>query len=120
MRQVLAGVCLVVALPTYAGLYATTVHSRANCLNNESITWWYHHPYDWRVVSYHTDQGAYSHIIDTGFQYTWRAHAIHWGEGDMTGSWRVWGYHYLLSYDKRKPFATTYAEGCNIIDGWVG
>jgi hypothetical protein len=39
----------------HAGLAATTVHSRANCSNNESITWWLGHPYDWRVVSIHTN-----------------------------------------------------------------
>jgi hypothetical protein len=78
------------------------------------------HPYNWRVVSYHTDQGARSHTIDTGFNYTWRAHAIHWGEGDLTGSWRVWGYHYLFDYHRNIPFDTTFADHCNIIDGWIG
>lgn len=34
-----------------AGLAATTVHSRANCINNESITWWLGHAYDWRVLA---------------------------------------------------------------------
>lgn len=71
-------VCTVITSDTaQAGLDRTTVHSRANCLNNESITWWYLHPYNWRVISYHTDQGAQSHTMDTGFNYTWRAHAIH-------------------------------------------
>lgn len=115
----LAGCALLsVAVTAQAGLDRTTVHSRANCLNNESITWWYLHPYDWRVVSYHTDQGSQSHTMDTGFNYTWRAHAIHWGEGNPAGSWRVYGYHYLSDYHRKIPFDTTYAEICNIIDGW--
>lgn len=97
------------SIVSHAGLDRTTVHSRANCLNNESITWWYLHPYDWRVVSYHTDQGSQAHTIDTGFIYTWRAHAIHWGEGSPTGSWRVWGYHYLSDYHRTIPFDTTYS-----------
>ncbi|MGM9454658.1 hypothetical protein ACTAZI_15120 [Legionella bozemanae] len=38
-----------------AGLAVTTVHSRANCINNESITWWLGHAYDWRVLSAHVN-----------------------------------------------------------------
>jgi len=47
---------LSLSINAYAGHDRTTVHSRANCLKNESITWWYLHPYDWRVVSYHSNQ----------------------------------------------------------------
>lgn len=101
----------------HAGLDYTTVHSRANCLNNESITWWYLHPFNWRVVSIHQDPN-YGHVMDTGFQYTWRAHAIHWGEGTDTGTWKVSGYHYEINYSKKVPFDTTFATFCNIIDGW--
>jgi hypothetical protein len=115
------GVCLLTGLcnTSNAGLFRMTIHSRANCLNNESITWWKGHPFNWRVISYHTDQGAIAHQMDTGFNYTWRAHAIHWGEGTRILSWRVWGYHYVLDYNKRVPFGKTYANHCNIIDGWV-
>ena len=35
-----------------AGINGTTAHSRANCVNNESITWWLGHSYNWRVVRY--------------------------------------------------------------------
>jgi hypothetical protein len=102
-----------------AGLDWTTVHSRANCLNNESITWWYLHPYNWRVISLH-HHIAYDaqHQIDTGFNYTWRAHAIHWGEPNFSGKWEVWGYHYLKEYSQNMPFDFTYADDCKIIDGW--
>ena len=103
---------------THAGLDWTTVHSRANCLNNESITWWYLHPYDWRVVSIHENGNIGGHLMDSGFNYTWRAHAIHWGEGNPAGTWSVSGYHYEFYYSKNIPFDRTYATSCNIIDGW--
>lgn len=101
-----------------AGLWQTTVHSRANCLNNESITWWLSHPYDWRVVSthYHKNSGT-THHIDTGFHYNDRVAAVHWGEG-VHGGFEVWGYHFLRDYHATIPFDQTYANGCNIIDGW--
>lgn len=100
-----------------AGLYNTTVHSRANCLNNESITWWRGHPYNWKVVSIHKHYQAGMHLIDTGFILNDRVAAIHWGEG-VHGGFVVWGYHYLKGYHDSVPFDTTYAETCNIIDGW--
>lgn len=102
----------------HAGLDRTTVHSRANCLNNESITWWYLHPYNWRVVSIHKHNptGQMCHL-DTGFNVNDRVAAVHWGEG-VHGGFQVWGYHFLYEYNERIPFDTTYATTCNIIDGW--
>lgn len=103
---------------SYAGLNKTTVHSRANCLNNESITWWKGHPYNWKVVSIHKHVPTNQvHLIDTGFNYKDRVAAICWGEGVHSG-FQVWGYHYLLEYSKTIPFDTTYADGCSIIEGW--
>lgn len=58
------------------------------------------------------------HIIDTGYGITWRQHAIHWGEPINDGKWRVWGYHYLKDFHDKMPFADTYADSCNIIEGW--
>ena len=113
-------ICALLAgtMNAYAGLTQTTVHSRANCLNNESITWWYDHPFNWRVVSVHEFPGWQVHNIDTGFIYNSRVAAIHWGEGDVLNNWVVYGYHYLYEYHKTLPFDQTYAEHCNIIDGW--
>ncbi len=111
--------CLIsLALPVHAGLTKTTVHSRANCLNNESITWWLRHPYEWRVVSVHKHiSTGQMHAVDTGFQFKDRVAAIHWGEGTQ-GGFQVWGYHYLKGHHEKVPFEITYAEGCNIIEGW--
>lgn len=119
MKYIIGITLLVVAMTSYAGLYKTTVHSRANCLNNESITWWNGHPYKWRVVSIHKHTPTNQmHSIDTGYQYSDRVAAIHWGEG-VHGGFVVWGYHYLESYHKSVPFDTTHAETCNIIEGWA-
>lgn len=110
---------LCASLSAHAGLTRMTVHSRANCMNNETITWWKGHPHRWRVVSVHSTKRAPTHYIDTGFQYTWRSHAIHWGEGIDLGKWEVAGYHYDINYSKTIPFDLTYADSCNIIDGWI-
>ena len=112
-----AGAVLFLASASHAGLDWTTVHSRANCGNNESITWWYLHPYNWKVVSFHQFKQQPAHMMDTGFSYTWRQHAIHWGEG-VHGDFQVWGYHYLYEYSQKVPFDTTYANDCSIYDGW--
>lgn len=108
---------LLLTVSSHAGVYNTTVHSRANCINNESITWWRGHSYDWRVVSIHQHYQAGRHVVDTGFNYNDRVAAVHWGEG-VHGGYKVWGYHYLRGYHDSTPFDHTYAEGCNIIDGW--
>lgn len=102
-----------------AGLDWMTVHSRANCLNNESITWWYLHPHNWRVVSFHRHAGTrHQHSIDSGYAINWRQHAIHWGEPMASGRWEVWGYHYQAGAHERTPMAVTQAVACNIIEGW--
>ncbi len=116
----LSAICVIaLSLNSHAGTDWTTVHSRANCLNNESITWWYLHPYNWKVVSIHRLRTNQTHVIDTGYKVTWRQHAIHWGEPIPTdGGWEVWGYHYLYNNNGGFPFDSTYATNCSIYDGW--
>jgi hypothetical protein len=118
LSKLLVSGCLCASLGAHAGVHQTTVHSRANCLNNESITWWLNHPYNWRVVSYHISAFNEYHSMDTGFQHTWRAHAIHWGEGDITNLWTVYGDHFQYEYSKTVPFDQTEANFCDIIHGW--
>lgn len=119
MGKLIMGAVVLTSLATqaHAGLFATTVHSRANCINNESITWWNGHPYDWRTISMHIMQDGNYHYVDSQWNYRDVSRAVHWGEG-LSGGWRVRGFHYLKSYNMSVPFAETYAEGCNIIDGW--
>jgi hypothetical protein len=102
----------------HAGLDRTTVHSRANCLNNESITWYYAHPYNWRVVSIHEWPGQTTHHEDTGFVFDSRVAVVHWGEGNERYRWNVSGYHYLYEYHRTIPFDSTFANNCNYIEGW--
>lgn len=104
-----------------AGINGTTAHSRANCINNESITWWLGHAYSWRVVSIHTDKNTRaSHHIDTGYSHTWRQAAVHWNEAPITQkNWSVSGHHFLIDYaGGRFPFESTYTDDCSIYDGW--
>lgn len=110
----------VLPLHSFAGLVATTVHSRANCYNNESITWWLNHSYHWRVVSVHFDIYNDSHHMDTGYAYTWRQAAVHWGEAPLGAHrWTVSGYHYLSDYGNGNiPFDSTNVGDCSIYNGW--
>lgn len=103
-----------------AGVVSTTVHSRANCVNNESITWWLGHAYDWRVVSTHSNIYGGGHLIDTGYAVTWRQAAVHWGEAPLDDHrWIVSGYHYLSDYGNgRMPFEITNVGDCSIYNGW--
>lgn len=105
---------------SHAGLVSTTVHSRANCYNNESITWWFNHAFDWRVVSIHANIYGGDHHIDTGYAVTWRQAAVHWNEAPPDDHrWVVSGFHYLSDYGNGKiPFDTTSAGDCSIYNGW--
>ncbi|QDQ40241.1 hypothetical protein E3226_007445 [Legionella geestiana] len=117
----LAILCSIASPISHSGINGTTAHSRANCANNESITWWLGHAYDWRVISIHRDTKArVQHHIDTGYANTWRQAAVHWGEAPIcNNNWSVTGHHFLLDYaGGRYPFESTYADDCSIYDGW--
>lgn len=115
---------LLCAAPAKAGLWGLTIHSRANCLNNESITWdrtanhWL-----WTQSWHYRNWSALQHVVTAGTRYTWRSAAVHWGEGNnLVPPWRVIGYHYRYDALKRRwvNLGVTYATGCNIYDGWWG
>lgn len=109
-------------MASHAGVWETTAHSRANCSNNESITWNAHHSYRWKVVSlHHNIYGTqYDHGIDTGWALTWRQAAVHWGEAPLNDHrWIVTGYHFFIDYGQGKvPFAEETVGDCSIYDGW--
>lgn len=118
--------CLLLSLAmaegSHAGIRAPTAHSRANCVNNESITWYLHHSHWWRVVSFHNydlnnPKKGYHHI-DTGMSKTWRQAGVHWGESRPGGTYFVSGFHYFLHNGKEILDVTTKASNCNIYDGW--
>lgn len=106
----------------HAGFWGTTAHSRANCINNESITWYANHSYYWRVVSFHNydyrNANAGYHYIDTGLSQTWRQAAVHFGESYPGGTYFVSGFHYFLDRGRQILDVNTTAADCSIYDGW--
>lgn len=122
--QALICCMLLVGLPAKAEL---SWFSRANCVNNESITWeafwtdyYWLYTYSWHFRYVYIDSfpvGFYlpeSHIVTDGWSYTWRSAAIHWGEG-FSGGWTVIGYHYSLDYGSGSYYlGTTFAVDCNL------
>lgn len=75
--------------------------SRANCVNNESISW---DPtlraHTGKVRAVHEYSDSTNHICGTGMQTSWRIAMIHWGEG--TGGWTVWGKHTIYDSSQGK------------------
>lgn len=103
----------------FAGFNGLTYHSRANCGNNESISWdWTH---DWVFYTqsdhYNARNGSLIHSVYMPLQMTWRSAAVHWGEGK--GGWKVIGSHYRLYTDGSKRCeALETVTDCSIYDGW--
>ncbi len=121
-KKIVAGTLLLLSVNAQAGLWATTIHSRANCVNNESITWYAGHSYNWRVYSFHwydwKKESKGYHLIDTGMSYTWRQAAVHWGESNPGGTYMVHGNHYYLYNGHQILDNTTDAKDCSIYNGW--
>lgn len=105
-----------------AAVNGPSSHSRANCVNNESITWWLGHARDWRVISVHNhnkdNPKAGHHSIDTGMGHTWRQAAVHWGESRPGGPYQVNGYHFFKENGREYLGANTSAINCSIYNGW--
>ena len=78
----------------FSGFKEFTMHSRANCINNESISWEYGVYRNLGTVSQHFQNGVFIHQISSGWAYTWRSAAVHWTEGAFTFLWQVIGYHW--------------------------
>ena len=111
---------LILSMNAYAGIMAPTAHSRANCGNNESITWHLGHSYWYRVISFHYPiKGKnINHVEDTGKAFTWRSAAVHWGESFPGGQYFVQGFHYYYPWGEERLDVMTSASDCNIYDGW--
>lgn len=119
MKAILTILLLVFSHSANAGLIAFTMHSRANCGNNESISWHAGHSYWLRTLSAHyTEDGESYHTQDTSKEYTWRSAAVDWGEG-ISGQWIVYGFHYGYDEEDNMIFLDqTFASDCSIYDGW--
>lgn len=117
IRSILYLIFIAYTSVSNAGVATLTFHSRANCANNESISWHLGHNYLLRTVSYHYRSRDLVHIIDTGREATWRSAAVHWGEG--TGGWVVVGEHYGVNqYGRDSLIAKETVIDCSIYNGW--
>jgi hypothetical protein len=99
-----------------AGFNGLTRHSRANCYNNESISW---DATTYRVlgtVSNHYHGNMPTHYISSGWQNTWRSAAVHWGEGK--GGRHVIGYHWIREGGQDRLMEVTDTWDCTVYDGW--
>lgn len=106
------------SLNVHAGFNGLTSHSRANCANNESISW------DWQTnhmlgtISQHNRGGQYIHRVISDWQNTWRSAAVHWGEAVPGSGWNVVGYHWIMIGGQQMHFDMTNVNDCSIYDGW--
>ena len=99
-----------------AGLHGLTHHSRANCVNNETISWHAGHNYWFWIVSRHRNDNE-DHQLVQDWTFTWRAAAVHWGEGK--GGWSVEGHHWMKdNYGRPVEVANENVTDCSIYDGW--
>lgn len=101
----------VFTVPSQAGL---VWFSRANCVNNESITWDWPGNNRWLWTNSSHYKNGWQPTIRTGWEYTWRSAAVHWNEG-YSGGWYVVGQHYqwLPGYGEHQ-FGQTFTQNCNL------
>lgn len=102
----------------HAGLHSRTQHSRANCVNNESITWHAGYSYNLYTISQHYHNGFLDHTVTAGWEWTWRSAAVHWNEAWPGNSWQVIGYHWINERGRNRLLETTNVNDCSIYDGW--
>ena len=104
-----------------AGYNALTHHSRANCVNNETISWHKGHQYWFWINSRHRHEFLrQDHQVIHDWNLTWRAAAVHWGEpGGGAGQWSVQGYHWMRAQNNAPvQVKSEYVTDCSIYDGW--
>ena len=109
---ILWGCLLFYITPSQAGL---VWFSRANCVNNESISWDWptNNHYLW-TDSYHYKNGAWEPVIRTGWAWTYRSGAVHWGEGFYGGYYVVGDHWRWLSGYGVHHLGRTQTNHCNL------
>lgn len=123
-----------IPISTNAGIKELTWHSRANCVNNESITWHLGHNYKLSTDSSHTQYNKpntiSAHDIVSKhrecsakncdeYETTWRSAVVHWGEASPKDNWTVYGRHGMIKDNGKYVYlGDTYANDCSIYDGW--
>lgn len=101
-----------------AGFNGLTIHSRANCINNESISW--------DATSYHmlaTESLHYTgfkngHDVTTEWESTWRSAAVHFAEATPGSGWTVAGIHWVIENNLPRCLGTETVTDCSLYDGW--
>jgi len=109
------------SLPAHAGLLGLTIHSRANCGNNESISWDVTKAWELRTESYHynVDTNEYHKAGTSAFVLTHRSAAVHWGEPKNSEYWVVTGIHWAVN-EKGIVYklGEEQVDDCSIYNGW--
>jgi hypothetical protein len=104
---------------SYAGFHGLTIHSRANCGNNESITWDWGNTWWYSTSSEHYLNGKLQHTIPAEWVWGLRSAAVHWLEAKPGSGWRVVGKHWIGTNDNKARFlGQTDVVDCSIYDGW--
>ncbi len=120
MKKVILVLVWAYLVTAYAGFKDLTIHSRANCVNNESITWHAGHSYNLMTISkqVYSEKGKVrkKKEVIANWDYTWRSAAVSWNEG--YGGWEVWGYHYIKIGKDIQILGATHVTDCSIYDGW--
>lgn len=124
MKKFIAMLFLIFACGTAsAGFNGLTHHSRANCVNNETISWDFTKAWSLSVSSRHYHQpykpGDFAdHWGNPPAAKTKRLAAVCWGEGH--GDWIVDGWHYILKNDGTYELAQydEKVKDCSIYNGW--
>lgn len=114
---------------SFAGAFNLTHASRANCGNNESISWDLRTPHDLAASSVHYHvQGNFNgwsnrprHTVATGAMYNvHRAAAVHWGESaPYSNQWYVQGHHWNRINRNLVVYRPSAAKDCNLSAGWL-
>ena len=108
----LLGSSVLASTPAQAGL---TFFSRANCANNESISWdWPGNSYWLWTYGYHYRGGKWEPTISTGWENTYRSAAIHWGEGFSGGAYVVGDHYMWISGYGTLYLGRTQTDNCNL------
>lgn len=119
---------VVLSQAAFPGVVKLTHHSRGNCINNESISWHLGHRYWFWINSEHFNERTMDrlHYDLTNWQYTWRAAAVCWGEGNKRTPgetipiWTVHGTHWMRENPQTFPYmvAEEWVDDCSGYDGW--
>lgn len=108
--------------PSWAGVFTLSSFSRANCINNESITWDATKTWQMLVWSqqYEVDLNHYVFLVDAQWDAN-RAAAVCWGCG-LSGNWEVGGVH-VVTIPTDSKWGERDEEGKDLLEmnceGWL-